>query len=160
MTKKSPETILREALVVALEVLESYGTTHVGAHHAAIEKAQTALRLVPAIPPIPHASDIERKIAGKVVQCLLDEGFKITVLAEGDDEVIKRCEHAPMIFEAMASSSYDVLQVTSNPKSHRRNSFVQLVWGNGVDVISDYGMSLEEVLAPANELAEALDDRS
>jgi hypothetical protein len=161
MTKspKSAETILREALVVArdeLHRLNEYGTVRPDPFGVVLN----ALQQVPAIPAIENAmDDIERKIAGKVVSCLFDAGYVITV-NDGEDDVLVGMTPGKedLIWQALASTGGDILRV-SKVGATRGASFVYLIWGNGVDIISDYGTSLEEVLKPAFDLAEALDDR-
>jgi|SRR5882672_685474 len=104
---------------------------------------------------IPNATDTEQRIVGRAVYDLLAAGYAITV-NDGEEDTVKASKDAPTIFRALASTSNDTLGVT---KAGQRSSFVFLVWGNGVDIISDYGMSLEDVLKGANELAEKLDEQ-
>lgn len=157
MTKKSPETILREAMVVARDefkrITDCDTATSVKAE--VFYKVVDALHVVPATPPIPHASELERKIVGKVVECLLDAGYLISVY-DGEETTVRNATEGAAIWHALASTDSDTLNVRHPDRSR---SFVFLVWGNGVDVISDHGISLKAVLKPAFDLAEALDDR-
>lgn len=103
---------------------------------------------------IPHGDDIEKRIVGRVVYDLLAAGWLITV-NDGDENPVIDSKDAPTIFKALASTDQDYLMVKA---PGRRSAWVRLIWGNGVDIISDYVMSLEDVLKGANELAEKLDE--
>lgn len=161
---KSPETILREALVVARDELK-----RVNDHYSCVRPDPfgvviQALAQVAAIPPIEHASEIERRIVGKLVECLFSAGYVITV-NDGEEDVLvgMTAGKEDLIWKALASTDADTLRVSNHyindsaeALKRPKHSFVLLVWGNDADVISDYGVSLEEVIAPANELAESL----
>lgn len=100
------------------------------------------------LPPIPHASTNEKLIVGKLVTDLLAAGHMLTVY-DGGEDVVVLSNDADAIFKALSSTDRDVIRVTPR-------GWVLLVWGNDVDVISDYTMSLEPLLAGANALAEEL----
>jgi len=156
---KSPETILREALEVARDELK-----RVNDHYSCVRPdpfgvVLSALQAVPPLPPIPHASEIEKRIVYRVVTDLLAAGYVITVY-DGQDEVLVGITDEKLIWPALSSTDADTLRVSkrgSHPATPRGTSFVYLVWGNDCDVISDYGVSLEHVLLDANRLAEELD---
>jgi hypothetical protein len=156
MSKKSPETILREALVVARD--ELLRVTHEGwvVRPDVFPQINSALVDVPAIPAIPHVSEIEKRIAGKIVTDLLAAGYQITV-NDGEEDTVVRSTDPDRIFEAMGSTDADVLKVTGNPAPHRKRSFVAFVWGNGRDCIHDYGMNIADLIEPACEYADKLD---
>ena len=149
---KSTETILREALVVARDELKRVNDHYSCVRPDPLGVVIQALATVPAIPPIPHADEIERRIVGRAVMDLLNAGYLISVY-DGGETTVKNSNDPNVIWPALASTDMDLLFV-SHPRFKR--STVQLVWGNGCDVISDYGVSLEGVLANANELAETL----
>jgi len=105
-----------------------------------------------SLPPIPHATTNEKLIVGKLVADLLAAGYKLTVY-DGEEYVLKASTDAAAIFKALSSTDMDRLYTHD---AANKNSWVLLVWGNDCDVISDYGMSLEETLSGANALAEEL----
>jgi hypothetical protein len=155
MTKKHPETILREALEVARDEMK-----RVNDHYSCVRPDPfgvviQALHDVPALPPIPHASDVEKRIVGKVVELLLEAGYSITV-NDGEDDTVEKSRDPVAIFPALCSTDADTLFV-SLPGARTHFSFVLLVWGNDCDVISNYGMSLDAILKPANDLADELE---
>lgn len=110
------------------------------------------LRLPAELPPIPHASTDEKLIVGKLVTDLLAAGCRLSVY-DGEETTLERSTDAAAIFAALSSTDQDTLYAH---KPDGRRSFVQLVWGNGTDVISDYGMSLDEIITPTNFLADQL----
>ncbi len=109
-------------------------------------------RVTHAFPPIPHASVIEKQIVGRLVADLLAAGYAISV-NDGEEQVLNQSIRAEEIWPVLSSTDTDTLNVAAEGK---KSSFVFLVWGNDCDVISDYGVSLENVLVDANKLAEAL----
>jgi hypothetical protein len=115
-----------------------------------------ALRVAAAsiLAPIENASDIEKKIAGKLITDVLAAGYSVSVWNGGDDAEIKLSSDAETIFKAMAASDQDELVIFKN---NRRCGWIRLVYGNDVDIISDYTTNLETVLAGANALANELD---
>lgn len=104
--------------------------------------------------PIPHASTNEKLIVGKLVADLLAAGYALSVFDGGATTVEKSTDPA-VIFPALSSTDSDILYAYKDAK----RSFVLLIWGNDCDVISDYGMSLDDVIRPANFLADELGDR-
>jgi len=105
------------------------------------------------LPNIPHATDNEKRIVGKLVEDLLAAGFKISV-NDGEEICLRRSFDPSEIFSALSSTSQDYLIVHGNRIADR---WVRLIWGNDVDVISDYHVGLEPYLAGANALANELD---
>ena len=105
-----------------------------------------------ALAPIEHASEIERRIVGRLVTDLLAAGYTMGVNDGEEDVISPTCNEAEIIFKALASTDTDCLLVRK--PGTKLKSFVLLVWGNDVDVISDYGTSLEDVLSGANALAD------
>ena len=106
-----------------------------------------------AIPAIPHATTNERLIVGKIVDDVLAAGAVITV-NDGEEDTLSLSSDREAIFAALSSTDEDYLFVT---QVTGKVSWVRLVWGNDCDVISDYQIRLEALLAGANALAEELD---
>jgi hypothetical protein len=153
LPKPSPETILREALEVARDELKRINDHYSCVRPDPFGVVIQALAAVPPLPPIPHASEIEKRIVYRLVTDLLAAGYQITV-NDGEDDTVIKATDPDVIWPALASTDMDTLKVTGHPV--KRRSFVELVWGNDCDVISDYGVSLEEVVSEANKLAESL----
>lgn len=111
-------------------------------------------------PEIDNASVVERRIVGKVVRDLIAAGYVISVNDGGEEDVLVGVTDETLIFKALASTDADTLRVSkkgSHPGTPRGTSFVYLVWGNDCSVISDYGMSLEEIMRPALALSNELE---
>lgn len=160
--KQSPETILRQALVVARNELLRVDREGWVVTPDVFPQVNSALADVPAIPAIENASDdTERKIVGKLVSCLFGAGYSITV-NDGEDDVLVGMlpGSEARIWEALASTDADILKVKRSTATHMHGAFIYLIWGNGPDVISDYSTSLEYVIKPANDLADELDGGS
>lgn len=102
----------------------------------------------------PHASTatIERLIVGKAV-----EGFLTLVpisVETGDKEpLLEPCDDVDRILAAVFASESDEVWLFGPD----RRPFVKLVLGNGVDVISDYTVSLAVQMEKADALARALE---
>lgn len=111
-----------------------------------------ALRIAAAgvLPAIPHATDNEKRIVGKLVTDLLASGATLSV-NDGEEITIKNSSDPDTIYAALSSTCEDYLMVDGPGRR-----WVRLIWGNDVDVISDYVIRLEDLLAGANALAEEL----
>ncbi len=96
---------------------------------------------------------IEKLIAKQCVANLLKAGYAISVF-DGEEVTLKSSTDRKAIMAALATTDEDKLFTY---KTDEPASFVHLVWGNGCDLISDYGVSLEGVLTKANALAEKLE---
>lgn len=113
-----------------------------------------ALRIAIAeLPCILHASDIERRIVGKLVEDLLAAGFSLSV-NDGEEVTVSKSKDPNQIYAALSSTDSDYLLVHST--NDVRDRWVRLVWGNDEAVISDYLTSLDPYLAGAHALAEEL----
>lgn len=105
------------------------------------------------VPAIDHATTNERRIVGKLVADLLAAGLSLSV-NDGEEITVKRSTDAATIFKALGSTGEDYLIVHQLGLTDK---WIRLIWGNDVDVISDYQTSLEVHLAGANALANELD---
>lgn len=108
------------------------------------------------LPAIPHASYIEKKIVERLVTDLIAAGFSLSV-NDGEEVTVERSTDIQAIFAALSSTDSDYLLVHSVPMKRDEHRWVRLIWGNDVDVISDYHTSLEPYLAGANALANEID---
>lgn len=79
--------------------------------------------------------EIETKIAGQLVDDIIAAGYTITV-NDGEEDTLIRSSHKPHIMEALQTTDEDYLKIMDDMK---QIGTVWLIWGNGVDVISDYG---------------------
>ena len=103
--------------------------------------------------------NIEWQIIKRAVQDLLKAGYQVSVDDGGDSYENGRTEPSTdveKIMDALFSVDEEYLIVTH---PHNKSSWIFLVHGNGIDVISDYGTSLDAVLKGALDLAERLDAR-
>ncbi len=96
--------------------------------------------------------NIEWQIIKRAVQDLLKAGYQVSV----DDGRTEPSTDVEKIMDALFSVDEEYLIVTH---PHNKSSWIFLVHGNGIDVISDYGTSLDAVLKGALDLAERLDAR-
>lgn len=154
--KKSPETVLREALVVARDELK-----RVNDHYSCVRPDPfgvviQALADVPALAQIAQASEIEKRIVGRLIHDMLEAGYCLTIWNGGDEAELERSTDEAKIFATLAASDQDEIEAF-HPSSKHRAGWVQLVWGNDASVISDYTTNFEAVLAGANALADELE---
>ena len=152
MIIRSQITTLRTALQHALDELHRVNASHACVRPDVTHAAMIALHDT-FIPEIEHASEVERRIVGKLVQDALAAGYSLSVWDGGEMTVVE--SHDPdEVYKALASTDSDDLFIHI-----RENNVpcVKLVWGNNCDVISDYNISLEHVLTGANALADELE---
>lgn len=97
--------------------------------------------------------DIERLLMEQVVDDLLAAGYLVSV-NDGEETTVTESTDRAEILDAMRSTDEDYL--LARLPGVKRNSWVRLIYGNGADLISDFNVSLEGVLANANALAERL----
>lgn len=152
---------MTEKLPTYTELIAVFEQTEEGRNAYLTEARRTvilnALRIAAAyvpLPAIPHASDTEKKIVGKLVTELLEiPGLTLSV-NDGEEITVKRSTDTAAIYAALSSTGEDYLIVHELGMTDR---WVRLIWGNDVDVISDYHTSLERYIAGANALARELD---
>lgn len=95
--------------------------------------------------------EVEMTVARRVIKDLLAAGYVISV-HDSEEVTLKRSMDAEAILKAMFTTDEDTLLAY---KDGEKNSFVQFIYGNsGWDVISDYGVSLEPIMAPILKWAE------
>jgi hypothetical protein len=152
MTIGSQITILRTALQHALDELHRVNASHACVRPDVTHAAMIALHET-FIPEIEHASEVERRIVGKLVQDALAGGYDLSVWDGGEMTVVE--SHDPdEIYKALATTDSDTLYIHIRDKNPPG---VMLVWGNDCSVISDYNTSLEALIAGANALADELE---
>ena len=95
---------------------------------------------------------LEQKIVRRVAKDLLAAGFQISV-SDGEEEVVTKSSDFDAILAACFSTDQDIFFM----KSGEMVTFVQFIYGNGADVISDYGVSLEPHIEPIQKWLDAMD---
>lgn len=99
--------------------------------------------------------EVERKIADKVIESILAQGLLIQV-TDGEEECTGRISDPEAIKKAMYSTDENILWVYSDETVRYAIGFVHFIYGNdGHDVIHDYSINLEEIMKPANDLADS-----
>lgn len=89
---------------------------------------------------IPHASEIETRIAIALIKRAIKEGYCLSVSDGESNEatVVLSCStDLDAICHAMGSTDSDVL-VIRHVATRARAGFVWLIWGNEQDLISDH----------------------
>ncbi len=103
---------------------------------------------------------VEERIARATVRALLAAGYEVSVF-NGEEETKRSGEFAE-VAGALFETDEDWLRVHEvvlpSLGGSRRVGWVRFVYGNdGWDVICDYTVNLEAVLAPVNAMAEGLE---
>lgn len=147
-------TLLRTALQHALDELDRLNAT--GCVRPDVTGLARKVLHDTFIPEIEHASEVERRIVGKLVQDALASGYSLSVY-DGEEITVVESHDPDEVYKALASTDSDRLYVHHTDEIRR--GWVLLIWGNDSDVISDYSASdmMEAVLAGANALAEELE---
>jgi hypothetical protein len=100
--------------------------------------------------------DMERAIAGRFAQTVVDAGLKISV-DNGEYISLDKSDDVEAIVADLMACDMDWLHVFDGQK---RVGTLLLVYGNdGYDVICDYSVSLEAYVRDADRLAEELEMR-
>lgn len=108
---------------------------------------------IDALPKPEYMAEVECKIVKAILKAARDGGYSISI-NDGEETTVKRSQDWAAILAAMATTEEDWLRL------HRegdRTGWVTLVYGNGIDLISDYTTNLEEVMAPLNAYVETLE---
>ncbi|ACD21593.1 hypothetical protein [Paraburkholderia phytofirmans] len=95
----------------------------------------------------------ESRIARRVVSALLAAGYGISI-DDGEAETPVLHEERKIIREMSATCSDRIYVWTRDSVADaetRRNGWVLMVYGNGIDVLTDYTTNLEATLKPVND---------
>ena len=98
--------------------------------------------------------EIELKIAEQLVDDILAAGFTITV-NDGEEDTLICSPSKPAIMDALRTTDEDYIRIMDGDI---RVGTIWLIWGNGVDVISDYG-GPDEVMNGLMESAQNIADK-
>ena len=102
------------------------------------------------------ARKLENTIIRVFIREALQHGHTITVTTYGEDE-ITRSNKINKIVGALRSTDYDNIRVHDGDKYI---GGVLLVWGNDPwEVISDYSVSIEDMVEPAMEKSREIETR-
>lgn len=155
---KTPLILLRTALQHALDELQRINAAHSCVRPDVTFAAMDALRKT-FTAPIEHASEIEQRIVGKLINDLLDGGHALSIWNGGDEAELAHSTDAGAIYKALAASDEDEISVyvRSKPGEWRRRGWIQLVWGNDTAVISDYSVNIEDLVSGAINIASELE---
>lgn len=99
-------------------------------------------------------SQVQEEIVRLAVTSLVAAGYTLTVDNGGDEDEITNSTDVEAVLAVMGATADETLYAQLEGKPTR---FVSLIYGYGNagwEVISDYTAALEEVLKPANELAQ------
>lgn len=112
---------------------------------------------------------IEKRIARRVIAGMLAAGFSISV-NDGEETTLRRSLDPAAILAAMFSTDEEwliihkadqprgLVDVDVDDDTRKAFGWVRFIYGNdGWDVVNDYTTNLEPVMAPINELADAID---
>lgn len=110
----------------------------------------------------------EESIAAQLVTLALNSGYNVSVF-DGEEWALKRSQHLPTILQALASTDSDTLVFRNPAVEHlaangvnvgERVGSVTLIWGNDLDLISDYAAKDLDAfgawLKPVTDWVEAL----
>jgi hypothetical protein len=107
-----------------------------------------------------YVSNVEKKIATKIVTDALAAGYAVSVF-DGEAYAVQFSKDREIILSGMASTGEDLLSFhTGEGQRHGKSSgSVYLVWGNDCDLIADHtdNEAMRTLLAGAEALAESLE---
>jgi len=100
---------------------------------------------------------VEQKIARAIVEAGVAAGYFLAVDYNEDDFALAPTKDVEAIMEALGAVDEEWILFYRDPNSARADGMVFLVYGNdGWDVVNDYSVKLEAIMAPVNALAESL----
>lgn len=106
-------------------------------------------------------TDLERQIAERLIAAFLSRGYRVSV-SDGEDIVLSYADDSEFIMKSMASTGGDVLFVHEPRKcgdGYRTIGWVQLTWGNGLDLIANSSVGMiEDALRPVEEWVNSLEE--
>lgn len=102
-------------------------------------------------------TSIERLLSTTVVRSLLEAGYTIELWNGGDEAEYRGRDLDALLAEMMATDE-DVLNVVLDDGKHITRGWVHLIYGNGIDVISDYTVNLEQYMAEADRVRGAIEE--
>lgn len=102
-------------------------------------------------------TSIERLLSTTVARSLLDAGYTIELWNGGDEAEYRGRDLDALLAEMMATDE-DVLNVVLDDGKHITQGWVSLIYGNGIDVISDYTVNLEQHMAEADRVRGAIEE--
>lgn len=95
--------------------------------------------------------ELEKRIATEVINEALRLGHAVSV-NDGEETTLKHSRVADDILAAMFTTDEDWLFITDGAQDI---GWVRFIYGNdGYDVVNDYTTNLEDLMKPANDLAE------
>lgn len=96
--------------------------------------------------------EIEHRIVRKYIKAVLDAGYSVRAIESGGEELHPWSEKMPPNDALFAC---DDLVIHCRKAEGGSISFIYFVFGNEPgEVVNDYSVSLEEVIAPINQYAE------
>jgi hypothetical protein len=102
--------------------------------------------------------EVEGKVARKLVQAMIAAGCSVSV-HDSMEIVVDRSKSLMEIMAALFSTDDD--RLFAYDAAGKKLGWAWLVYGNdGYDVISDYSCAIEHILAPVNDYADELAEKS
>lgn len=96
-----------------------------------------------------YMSFIEKSIAIRLVKAILKDGNMVTVYNGGEKPELKNSTNRKEILKTMNQTGID--EIVLRDKDEKHLGWIQLVYGNDWDLVSDYSVALEEMLKPVND---------
>ena len=110
---------------------------------------------------IEKRQNVERRILRQVIADALSMGYLLSV-DDGDGFTVRKSADAAAVLAALMTTDEDYLHLDKfDPNGVRtEHGWVRFVYGNdGWDVVCDYSVNIEPVLAGAEKLADRLEAR-
>jgi len=89
--------------------------------------------------------ELEKKICEKVVDCILDAGYFVTV-NNGEEDVLEYSLDKYEIMNAVGSTDQDNFILSKEGEVFK---YIGFNWGEVEEVIFDYSVELEPIIQPA-----------
>jgi hypothetical protein len=107
-------------------------------------------------PGVRARARLELQIVNKLIECAIAAGYKLEIVDGEDDD--SACQWWAWGVQDFKTVLFDLDQahVIVRDSEGRKMGWALLIFGNSWDLISDYGVRLEEFLKPVNDLADSL----
>lgn len=97
--------------------------------------------------------EFEQKVVKKIIDAAIARGYSIII--NNGDSVTKKMRNANNIFAKTFLTDEDSFEFY---KENEYIGFIEIVYGNVVDVLSEYSINLEGMIKPINDFIEPYRD--
>jgi hypothetical protein len=105
--------------------------------------------------------NIEERITRELLQRLIAQGYALGV-NDGEETVLRNSRDAEEVYKLLGTTDADYILVAEATRqgdgvAWRQIGWVMLIWGNGIDLISNYSLGLEAAVGTVQDWVNMLE---